>query len=259
MPDKPMARGIKRALISPVNLGVAGVAAAGAAALGSLPLLALGGAAYVAMVAWDLSTPAFWRKVVGTDGGPRAELPSPRAVSDPETREALERVHAARKAILDVVADSPPSTAGSLAGVLGTLDELDSGVGRLVARSDDLSRYLAASDPGAIRAEEAELATRARAAADAGSRRHYQEAGAAREEQLRTLADIAAARERLLANLARIVATLEGIPAKVIKVRALDAQAADDLSGTVGRELEGMNVEMRALEETMQSLVEEPS
>jgi len=258
-PAKPMARGVKKALLGPVNLSVAGAAAVGAAALGSLPLLALGGAAYAALVAWDLSSPGFWRKVVGTGGSAGDELPPAREVFDAETRAALERVHAARTTIARVVADSPAPMAASLGSLLASLDELDQRTGRLVGRSDELSRYLAGNDAGALRREMDEIAERARRAPDAGARRHYEEARAAREEQLRTLDDIAAARERLVANLTQIVATLEGVPARLMKMRALDAQAADDLSGDVGRELNDMNVGLRAFEETLASLVEEPA
>jgi hypothetical protein len=259
-PDRPMARGVKKALVGPLNLGVAGAAAAGAAALGSLPLLVLGGAAYAALVAWDLSSPAFWRRVVGAPPDNSAgDLPRPRDVFDAETRAALERIHAARERIAAVVHQSPQSVAGPLGNVMSTLEDLDHRVGRLVNRSDELSRYLAANDPGGLPAEIEQLSQRARRAPDAGSRRHYEEARTAHAEQLRTLSDIAAARERLIANLAQIVATLEGIPPKLMKMRALDAQAADDLTGDVGRELEEMNVELRAFEETLETLVQEPS
>jgi hypothetical protein len=44
-----------------------------------------------------------------------------------------------------------------------------------------------------------------------------------------------------------------------MKMRALDAQAADDLSGDVGRELTEMNVGLQAFEETLESLVQEPA
>ena len=126
----------------------------------------------------------------------------------------------------------------------------------MVERSDQLSRYLAGVDPDAVRAEADHLAAQARGSQDADARRHYEEARAAREEQLRNVGELGVARERLLANLAEIVATLEGVPAKLVKIRALDAQAADDVSGDVGRELEQMNIDLGAFEETMASLTE---
>ena len=250
-----MARGIKRALLGPLNLATVGLGAAGAAAFGSLSLLVLGGAAYVALVAWDLSTPKFWRKVVGTDES-KEPLPRPREVFDRETRSALERVHHAREAIAAAAREAPSASASTMQGVLGTLDEIDGRVGRLVTRSDELSRYLAGIDEVALRGEVASLSDRARDSSDPEARRHYDQARSAREEQLRNLGEISTARERLVASLAQIVATLEGIPAKLVKIRALDAQAADDVSGDVGRELADMNLELGAFEETMESLTQ---
>jgi hypothetical protein len=251
-----MARGVKRALLGPVNLAAAGLGAVGAVVFGSVPLAILGAATYGALVAWDLSTPAFWRKVVGTDE-PREELPRPREVFDEETRAALERVHRAREAIADAADGAPSGASTTMTEMLGTLEEIDRRVGRLVSRSDDLSRYLAGIDQAALQSEVAGLAARARDSADAETRRHYDEARAAREELLRNVHEISAARERLVASLAQIVATLEGVPAKLVKIRALDAQAADDASGDVGRQLSDMNVELGAFEETMESLTAE--
>jgi hypothetical protein len=252
--DRPLKRGIKRALLGPVNLGVAGASALGAAALGSVSLAALGGVAYVALVAWDLSTPAFWRKVAGSDRQDDAELPRPREVFDDETRAALERIHHARDAIVAAAAQAPEAAASTMSGVLATLEEIDRRVGRLVKRSDELSRYLAGIDKAGLHADLSQLTERARRNTDAEARRHYDEARSAREEQVRNVAEIGAARERLVANLTEIVATLEGIPAKLVKIRALDAQAADHVSGDVGRQLNDINVGLGAFEETMESL-----
>lgn len=252
---RPLARGVRRALLGPVNMTVAGAAAVGAAVVGSPALALLGAAAYAAMVAWDLSTPAFWRKVVGSDDAAAFQELEPRKVFDAETRAALERVHAARGAIRAAAAAVDGSAREALAGVMGTLEEIDGRVARLVARSDELSRYLAGIDEGALRAELGQLGERARTDPDEEARQHYAEARAAREEQLKTVGDIVSARARLVANLAQIVATLEGIPPRLIKMRVLDAQAADDVSGDVGRELADVNVELGAFEETLESLV----
>jgi hypothetical protein len=57
-------------------------------------------------------------------------------------------------------------------------------------------------------------------------------------------------------NHSRIVATLEGLPAKIVRMRALDAQAMDQLSGSMHDELDPMDVELKALEETLATLGE---
>ena len=59
-----------------------------------------------------------------------------------------------------------------------------------------------------------------------------------------------------MANLSRIVATMEGLPPKIVRLRALDDQAVDKLSGTINEELENINGDLAAFEETLKSLTE---
>jgi hypothetical protein len=61
----------------------------------------------------------------------------------------------------------------------------------------------------------------------------------------------------VLASLARILTSLEGLPTQIVKMGALDAQAVDGFSGDVGEQLDRINVEMGAFEETLAALVEE--
>jgi hypothetical protein len=60
----------------------------------------------------------------------------------------------------------------------------------------------------------------------------------------------------VLASLARILTTIEGIPTQIVKMRTLDAETVDQFSGDVGEEVERINVEMGAFEETLESLVQ---
>jgi hypothetical protein len=242
-------------LLGPVNLGVAALGALAAAVLGSWPLLLLGGAAYGAMVAWDLSSQSFWNRIVNPPE-PRLRLPPARELRDAETRAVVERVHAARAEIASAVAGSAESVVAPLRNALGTLDEVDARVGRLAQRSEQLSRFLGSHDAAALGAEAAELRERAGAAHDAETRRSYEETAVAREDQVRTLGEIGAARERIVADLERIAATLEGIPGRLLRMGALDAQAADRISDDVGRELGQMNLELGAYEETLASFVD---
>src|SRR6185436_9347019 len=118
------------------------------------------------------------------------------------------------------------------------------------------SRYLATVDVAEIEREARELEARAAKASDAGAREGWKAAAGAAGERLKAVRDITAAFERTLAHLARIAATLAGVPAKLVRLRALDDQASDSLTGDVGAELDRMNVDLRAFEETLESLVE---
>jgi hypothetical protein len=255
--DRPLRRGVLKAALSPFNVSVMALASAGAAALGSVAVLAAGGVAYAALVAWDLSSQAFWKKVVAGGAPAPPPLPGLDQISDPETRAALGRVGRARAAIGRAMSETPPAVASHVAPVVASLSELDGRVARLALRADQIGRHLAATPAAALTTEIEELAARAQAARDGETRRQYQEAARTRQAQLAILGELGAARDRVLASLARILTTLEALPTQIVKMGALDAQAADGLSGDVGVELGRINVELEAFEETLQTLVEE--
>jgi hypothetical protein len=240
---------------SPVNLGVAGAAAVAAAAVGSWPLLALGGAAYAALVAWDSANPSFWKKVLTRADAP-PKMPDPKTVQDPGAREAILGIARAKRDLEAVLADTPAEVRAHVSAALVQVGELEGRAARLALRAQDLHRYLERTDAQAVRQEAERLAERAQAANDGQAKAQFSEARKARLEQLRTLADIEAARERLHANLQRIVSTLEGLPPKLVRMRALDDQAMDSMSGDMNAELDHMNAELRTFEETLKTLVE---
>lgn len=259
--DRDLKRGVKKAVLSPFNMSVMAVASAGAAAAGSVGVLIAGGAAYAALVAWDLSSKAFWQKLSGAParGAAPVSLPRPDQLFDPETREAVARITKARAHITRVMDETPDGVTAHVEPVVASLAELDGRAARLALRADQIARHLAATSADGLRGEIEQLGARAARARDAEAQRQYGEARAMREGQLRNLGDLAAAHDRVLASLARILTTLEGIPTQLVKMRALDAQAADDFSGDVGQELDRINVELGAFEETLETLVEERS
>jgi hypothetical protein len=249
----PLGRVLTKSVLNTVNLVVAGSAAVGAAALHSLPILALGGVAYTALVAWDLASPSFWKKARRTDA---ESLPEASTLTDQALREVVRDLDAGREKLDKVLAETPEMVKGHLAGVLGSIEEMEAGAARLVKRAEDLTRYLATTDPTSVRVEIQNLIQRASTARDSVTRQQYESARTMREDQLRALDDIAGARDRVMANLSRMVATLEGLSPKVVRMRALDAQAMDALSGTMNDELERINGDMKEFEETLQSLGE---
>jgi phage terminase Nu1 subunit (DNA packaging protein) len=255
--DRPLRRGVVKAVLSPVNLAVMAAASAGAVALGSVGVLAAGVAGYVALVAWDLSSQSFWNKVVGRAPARPPQLPALAQLFDADTKQVVGRIGRARGEIARVMNETPATVATHVEPVVASLAELDGRVARLALRADQIGRHLAAVSAGDLRREMESLAERAQRARDADTQREYQQARATRERQLASLADLAAARDRVLASLARILTTLEAIPTQIVKMGALDAQAVDDLSGDVGQQLGRINLELEAFEETLETLVEE--
>ncbi len=248
-------RVVGKSLTNTVNLVVAGSAAVGAAALHAyaLPILALGGVAYAALVAWDLSTPSFWKKSLAPDP---VRLPSPDELSDASLRDVVKSLLAGREQLFLVLVETPDEVKSHLGGVISATREMEERAARLIKRAEDLTRYLASTDLEAVRREITKLEDKVRSSRDKATREQYEQAKTMREEQLRALDDIAGARERAMANLTRMVATLEGLGPKIVRMRALDAQAMDAMSGSISDELGRINDDIKAFEETLESLGE---
>jgi hypothetical protein len=249
---------VARSVSSPLNLTIAGAAAAGAAALHSWPLAVLGGAAYAALVAWDLVSPDFWKKALSSNATKEraaTKIPSPSKVSDPALRQTADVVIAARAKLDALLGEASGDVAVQLAGVKVSIDELEGRASSLIKSGDQLIRYLAQNDADGVRREIDRLKARAALSSDKQARDQYEQSVKAREEQLTAITDIAGAVERVYANLSRIVATLEGLSAKVVRMGAMDAQAMDNLSGDMNAELERMNREIDTFEQTLRHLV----
>lgn len=251
-------RVLARSAGSVLNLTVAGASALGAAALHSWPVLALGGAAYAALVAWDLASPAFWRQVLSGahEEASAVRLPDPDSLKEPRVRDAVRAIAAAHAWLERTLKESPETVRSHMGLALSSLHELEGRAARLAVRGEELARFLASVDPGAVREQIRLASDQAAGTRDAEARAQYESARAAREEQLAALVDIDAARERVLANLARIAATYQGLPAKVMRLHALDAQATESMYGDLNEELGRMNGEIGAFEETLKSFQE---
>lgn len=244
-----------RAATGPLNLSVLGSAVIGAVALASWPIAAIGGAAYAALVASDISNAEFRKRVLL--GRPTA-LPEPRTLGDPEVRAAVERIASARRALEDVVKATPARIQRNVGTALAAIDELLGHGAGLAQRAEELSRYLAGVDAPAARREAEALTARASHTDDPDARASYDAAATAAHERVTALRDIATARDRALAHLARIETAIKAVPPKLVRLRALDDQASDALTGDFGAELERMNSDLRAFETALEAIVENP-
>ena len=254
--NKLIGRGLLAAALGTVNLVVLGVGAVAGALFESWAVFALGGFAYLALGAWDLSSEAFWKRLLQGRNKPD-QLPDSKKVRDMEVRAALERIQAARRAI-DQALDNAPMDVGNEARLsLGGWDEMEGRIARLVKLADALTLHLSGVDTEALRREAKQLSIKATNAADSESRVLYKEAAEAREGQLRALTDVRNARERLVANLARIVGNLEGVPTRVVRMQVLDSESTAGSSDDLGQEIGRINGELGALEETLEVLVNE--
>ncbi len=245
---------VSKSATSPINLSVIGAAAVGAVALMSWPIAALGGVAYAALVASDIASPEFRKKVLRRGG--QTALPRPKDLEDAELRAVVEKLGAARADIDTTLGETPPRVRKNLTTTIDALDELQGHAAVLVVRARDLGAYLERVDVAQARQDAKELDHRAHASRDPGSSREYELAAVAAGERVKALVDIQQGRERIFANLARILATLRSVPPKIVRMRALDDRASDAITGDFDSELGRMNTDLRAFEQTLESLVE---
>jgi len=236
------------ALAGPVNMGVVSAATIGAFALHSWPIFALGGVAYAALVAWDMVG------VAPKSDSVAPELLDPALLTDPTARAAMQTIRAARAELDAVLKDTPVDVQVSLVSTLSSVDELEQTATALAKRADDLARYLSTRDPRVVAQDIETIALRIARTTDPEARKQLQSAHTARVDHLKVLGDLETAVQRIDASLLSIASTLEALPAKVVRMKALDAHAMDEISGSVQKDLSQMNGEIRSLEEVLESL-----
>jgi len=254
--NQQIGRGLWAAALGTVNLIVLGIGTIAGAMFESWAVFALGGFAYLALCAWDLSSESFWKRLL-TDRSKPEQLPNSKNVRDTEVRAALERIQAARRAIEHAIDNAPKEVGNEVRLSLGGWDEMEGRIANLVKLADALTLHLSGVDTQALQREAKQLSIKSTNSADPESRALYKEAAATREGQLQALTDVRNARERLVANLSRIVGNLESVPTRVVRMQVLDSESAAGNSDDLGQEIGRINGELVALEETLETLVSE--
>ena len=249
--DRPVGKVVTRAVAGRVNLAVAGASALGGLLLHSWPVAALGGIAYAALVAWDLVSPEFWSKVSAQEILPPSRLPDPDSVKDPGARATVRELWVARGELARVIGDASPQVRGYVGMIISPLGQLEAHAAELVGRADLLARYLSSVSPAMVEGEVARLRAESVATDDPEARRQFEQALTSRQEQLKTLGDIEDARDRVNGTLSKVVAALQALPSKVVRMQVMDAESLDAVSGDVNRELDTLNNEVSAFEDTL--------
>ena len=249
--DRPVGKVIARAVAGPMNVAVGVAGAIGGMLLHAWPVTAVGGLAYLAMVAWDLISPEFWSKVSAGEVLPPSRLPQPDAVKDPAVRSTVRELWIARNELARVISEANPQVRGYVGIIISSLGQLESHAAELVGRADLLGRYLATVSPSLVEQEVARLRAESVATDDPEARGQFEQALASRQEQLKALEDIKDAHDRVNGTLSKVVAALQALPAKVVRMQVMDAESLNAVSGDVNRELDTLNNEVSAFEDTL--------
>lgn len=244
---------VARALVNPVGMGVAAGAATVAIALTNPLIGIIGGGVYLATVAIDAIRRS--RKKRHPTRMAIVNMPDPESIKDPNTKAAVKKMLANKVGLQKIIDETPPDVLVHLSKTLASLDEMESYAVRLVERAEELTKYLTGVNLPALVQEVKQLATRASTAKDPEARTSFDQAKDARMDEIRSLKDLRAQKDRIDANLMRVVAVLGALPTKIVRLRALDAQTMDQLSGDIAHDLTTMGDELKTSEQVIRQLV----
>lgn len=172
---------------------------------------------------------------------------------------AVKGLHRARSELARTLQGTPASVLEHVGPALTSVRDLEAQAVILLDRGEALGGYLRTQNVDELADEVARVVREMQSVTDLAARAEYERTVTARREQLATLGDIRSARDRVVANLSRIVATLDGLPSRLVRLRALDAQALDALGDEVGGELDAMVHEIRVFEDTLRELADSPA
>ncbi len=242
---------MRQAAVNTVNLVVAGTAGVAAATLHSLPVLALGAAAYLAMVAWDAMNPVFQKKVRGQAQEAAVDLSRLLAHGDERARFFAEALMEGRSLRAKAIADVPPAAEQFIFASMSQVPDLEAHAKLLIERLAAVREHLRHSSPADVREELAALQAKAGKATDPEAREQLDAAAHAKQSQLATIEDLQRTAERIEAHLTNILTVLEGVPAKLLHMRTLDDSNRDAFSSDIKGDLARLDAELSAFEEIL--------
>lgn len=235
------------------NLTVLGLCAGAALVFGSWWLLLFGIAVYMGLIVLKASSPAFARRVLGAAWDLPC-LPEPSQINDPGLQTLVSAIATGRAKVERVLLQTPDEVKRCLVVVLSSLDELERCAARLVMRAEVLAQYLRANSRDNVEDEIRQLCIMVQRSIDPAARSEYESALLWRREQLHALEDVTRAQERMTASLLRVIAIIEGLPARIMRMRILDAEVKETLSEDLGEAIDRMQCELQTSEQTLRGL-----
>jgi hypothetical protein len=216
-------------------------------------------AAWLALAAWDLVTPEFRQKAREAAAADELHVPELDTLLDPSSKDAVKSIVAARAERDRLAAESPEHLRSYVQLALASVPELERHAVLLVERLESHTRYIShgqrrLTDPAMLRDEIHRLEQQIATTGDDEARKQLALARDARQAQVGELEALQASRERVQANLTRVVATLESLPSRMLKMRTLDDASMDSVTGDFGGEIDRINDELRAFEDTLRPM-----
>jgi hypothetical protein len=223
--------GLFRAATKALNLCFAGFVATSSVVLHSWPLFGASVVGYATLVAYDLTRLGFWTRVLRELRTRPPALPEAELFNDAGARHFLNRLHQTRAELKRVTANRAPIPHQVMAQ-LEALPDLENRAVAMVARVEELSRYLCDKNLRGLRNELDRLRRASENSPSMRLRGEYERAQFALRGELTALEEIAAAKDLLLARLETMVGALEMFPCEIVRLRVIEADLRDNADET---------------------------
>jgi hypothetical protein len=226
-----LGHGLFRAATKGLNLCFAGLVATSSVLLHSWPLFGASVVGYATLVAWDLTRLGFWSRVLKDLRTRPPALPDSELFTDSGARHFLNRLYQARSELKRVILASGSAARVALpariTAQLEALPEVEKRALALIARLEDLSRYLADKNLRGLRNELDRLRRAAENTSSPRLRAEYERAQFALRGELAALEEIGSARDLLMAKLETVTGALEMFPCEIVRLRVLEAEVRE--------------------------------
>jgi hypothetical protein len=225
--EQLMGHGLFRAATRAINLCFAGVVATGSVVMHSWPLFGASVMGYATLVVWDLTRLGFWTRVLKDLRTRPPSLPDGEMFSDMAARHFLNRLHQARSELRRVVGGRRGDMPARIAAQLDTLPEVEKRALALIARLEELSRYLSDKNLRGLRNEVDRMRRSAENTTSGRLRVEYEKAGYTLRGELAALEELAGAKDLLMARLETVVGALEMFPCEIVRLRVMEADVRE--------------------------------
>lgn len=222
-----LGHGLFRAATRAMNLCFAGIVATTSVVMQSWPLFGASMVGYATLVAWDLTRLGFWTKVLKDLRTRPPALPDGELFTDTGARHFLNRLHQARAELRRVVGGMKGAVPPRVVAQLEALPEVEKRALGLIARLEELSRYLSDKNLRGLRNEMERLRRAAENTANPRLRVEYEKAQFALRGELSALEEISAARDLLMAKLETMAGALEMFPCEIVRLRVIEADVRE--------------------------------
>jgi hypothetical protein len=227
-----LGHGLFRAATKALNLCFAGLVATSSVVMHSWPLFGASVVGYATLVAWDLTRLGFWTRVLKDLRTRPPALPDSELFTDTGARHFLNRLHQARGELRRVIGGMRGAVPARIMAQLETLPEVEKRALALIARLEELSRYLADKNVRGLRNEVERLRRVSENTTSARLRNEYEKAQFALRGELAALEEIAGAKDLLMAKLETLTGALEMFPCEIVRLRVMEADVREHAEET---------------------------